>query len=122
MQLIHGRPPKPPHHCALIPHRYDDPDGFFDAGSELPGFDNHVYVSAHAVKDCARELGWLSPDDAERLLEEVALARARVTECEQLLEQAAEFRRSAEYTLQRFGQKVQKKPGRKPKKPEVANA
>ena len=47
--------------CAVIPNKTVDPDGFIDTRNELGGY--KVFVSASAVKEMARLLGY--PDDAE---------------------------------------------------------
>lgn len=58
MRLVE-RPVTRPQHCAAIPHRGQTAVGerWIDTGSELPGFDNHVYLSETAVLEAARVLG-----------------------------------------------------------------
>ena len=50
-------PASRPHHCAAVPFIARDEEGFIDTGSELPGYDNHVYVSVKAVREMARMVG-----------------------------------------------------------------
>ena len=102
-----------PLHCAVFPQLgAGHAKGYFDTANTIGLTDEHIYVSVEAVESLARELGWYSPEDAAahgRAFE--ALER----ENRELVEQVAEadkFAESAEYTLQRFGSKVQKKPGR----------
>lgn len=65
-----------PNHCAALPYiGQSHPDGFVDTGTELPGFDNRVYLSVVAVREMARLIGWAAP-------EELVEARARVAELE----------------------------------------
>jgi hypothetical protein len=58
MRIV-DRPVTRPQHCAAIPHRGQTAEGerWIDTGSELPGFDNHVYLSETAVLEAARLLG-----------------------------------------------------------------
>lgn len=58
-----------PHRCAVIPFigTHDDL-GFIDTGSEMDGFDNHVYVSVRAVHEMARLLGLPSRDEYNQLV------------------------------------------------------
>lgn len=47
-----------PHRCAAIPFvAGNDEEGFIDTGSELDGFDNHVYISVKAVNEMANLIG-----------------------------------------------------------------
>lgn len=49
-----------PHRCAVIPFigNSSAKKGFIDTGSDLPGWDPHVYVSVEAVEEMARMIGW----------------------------------------------------------------
>lgn len=47
-----------PNRCAAIPFiGGNDPDGYIDTGSELDGFDNHVFISVKAVHEMATLIG-----------------------------------------------------------------
>ena len=59
-----------PHRCAVIPFVGSDESGFIDTGSEMEGFDNHVYVSVTAVKEMARLIGLPSKADYNQLAAE----------------------------------------------------
>jgi hypothetical protein len=76
------RPVLRPSHCAVFPFRAEDPDGFVDTGSELPGFDNRVYVSAAAVREMAKLLGFPSPEEHSRVLGELERLRGEVERLE----------------------------------------
>lgn len=61
-----------PHRCAVIPYIGAGHErGYFDAGSELDGFDNHVYISVVAAEQMAGMLGWASPHERAALIQEV---------------------------------------------------
>ena len=61
-----------PSRCAAIPFIGNDhPEGFIDTGSELAGFDNHVYVSVVAVKQMNKIIGGLSREEAAALHAEI---------------------------------------------------
>ena len=49
-----------PHRCAVVPFigNSNAKKGFIDTGSDLPGWDPHVYVSVEAVEEMARMIGW----------------------------------------------------------------
>lgn len=103
-----------PHHCVVFPqlgssHR----DGYFDTGNEIVAIDPHAYVSVHAVKVLAAELGWIGPDQiAEKddriaqLEAEVAQETARADKAEAII-QAVDVIESADF-------RARKKAGRKP--------
>ena len=63
------RPAIRPMHCAAIPFLGQTAEGerWIDTGSEMPGFDNHVYLSATAVRQCMSILGYTSPAEVEEL-------------------------------------------------------
>lgn len=105
-----------PNHCAAIPHLGSTHrKGYFDTGSELPGFDNHVYISVEFCEQRAVDLGWTSPQDAVALNDRIAHLERELAGVRAEIEAADRFAESARYTLERFGQKVQNKPGPKPK-------
>ena len=60
-----------PNRCAVIPFiASNDDEGFIDTGSEMDGFEQHVYVSVKAVKEMARMIGWVGPGDYNRIVSE----------------------------------------------------
>lgn len=65
------RPTIKPAHCAALVHRGPTAVGerWVDTGAEMPGFDNHVYLSETAVNLAAKALG--HPTQAE--LDEIKL-------------------------------------------------
>ena len=106
---------KSPHHCAVFPHIGSaQPEGYFDTGTNLPGPGIHthsVYVSVVAVKELARKLSYVSPEELARVHAQVeTLARENALLREQLAE-ADRFAEAAEYTLNKFDSRVRRKPG-----------
>jgi hypothetical protein len=73
--IIVRQPISPPHRCAIVPYITEDPGGFIDTGTELPGWDPHVYVSATGALEIAKAFGFPTPGA-------LATAVARVTELE----------------------------------------
>ena len=71
MRLVE-RPHARPHRCAANPSigqtRRDV--RWIDTGSEMDGFDNHIYLSEPAVRDAARLLGFPTPSEHATLREE----------------------------------------------------
>lgn len=53
--------------CAVTGRSTDD-EGFFDTHRILEGWDQPVHLSAAAVKEYARELGWVAPADIDALV------------------------------------------------------
>lgn len=49
-----------PHRCAAVPFigNSNAKKGFIDTGTDLAGWDPHVYVSVEAVEEMARMIGW----------------------------------------------------------------
>jgi hypothetical protein len=110
-----------PHHCAVIPHMGGaHRDGYVDTGVELAGFDNHVYVSVVAVREILRELKWPQPEDHAEALRTIDALQHQVVQLEDQVREADRFAEAAEYTLGRFGTKVQRKPGRPKTQKEAA--
>lgn len=73
-----------------------------------------MYISRVAVQEMARTLGLITGEE-QQLREENERLQAELEDVRAELESLQEFERSANYTLEHFGQKVRKKPGRKPK-------
>lgn len=92
MRLV-PRPVFKPQRCAAVPYigQTAAEERWVDTGSEMDGFDNHIYLSESAVKAAGDVLGIPSiKDHAEvlRLLElaeqEIAVLNKRVAELEPL--------------------------------------
>jgi hypothetical protein len=103
-----------PHHCAMFPtlgsaHR----KGYFDMGSELPGFDNHGYVSVEFVEQAAQHLNWTSPEDVAEMRDHIETLER---ECARLQDEVDDLNRDFEAidVLASKGFTARKKPGRKP--------
>jgi hypothetical protein len=71
-------PASRPHHCAAVPFIARDEEGFIDTGSELPGYDNHVYVSVKAVREMARMVGMVGQGEYRAALERVVTLEAQL--------------------------------------------
>lgn len=111
-----------PHHCAVFPHiGSNHREGFFDTGSELPGFDNHVYVSVAAVREMARlpQVDMVAGEELRDALDELAQLRRRLA---QLEDEVADLNRDFEAidVLASRGFQARKKPGRPVKTKEIA--
>lgn len=103
-----------PMRCAVLPYKGNtNSAGFIDTGSELDL--EHVYVSFEAVVEMATMLGWSGPSAVRGLNEQIAALEAENDDLRAQVQEADRFAEAAEYTLTRFGQKVQNKPGRKAK-------
>lgn len=120
MRLV-DRPYARPHHCAALPYigQTHASTRWIDTGSELPGFDNHVYLSSLAVEEAARLLGWSSPAENLTLQRQVKAAR---DEAEGLHAELAEARRQLEavHVLKQAGFQAERKRGPKPREGAVA--
>jgi hypothetical protein len=84
-----------PHRCAAIPFigNSNAKKGFIDTGSDLAGWDPHVYVSVEAVEEMARMVGWqpshVQAGHKERAAEMQTKLDAANAEIERLEEQLA---------------------------------
>lgn len=107
-----------PHRCSVFPNinGQNARGGFLDTGQDARA-DDHVYVSLVAVEEMARMIGWQHSSVSAPLEAKLKARDARIVELEGLLAEAEHFKDAAEYTMARFGAKVQSKPGRKPKVP-----
>jgi hypothetical protein len=98
----------------------DHEEGFLDTGNELPGWDDRVYVSIVAVREMAKRIQWVPP-------EEHAEAQAKVGALELEVERLTEELNASESVfdaidlLESQGYRARKRPGR-PKKQEVKEA
>jgi len=115
-----------PHRCAVIPFvGSNDPEGYIDTGSEMDGFDNHVYVSTKAVREMARLIGLPTKAEYNALVTE-ANDTARTLEA--TLSQLQEARReldaidvieSGDYREFKRKKRTGRPPGRPRKEDEV---
>jgi hypothetical protein len=104
--------PKPewaPHQCPVT-MRFEDPEGFIDTGMNFPYVDPYISVSIGGVRDMARLIGLVDPSERDK---RIVSLEAENAELRERVAEADRFAEAAEYTLQRFGAKVQRKPGRK---------
>ena len=71
MRLVE-RPHAKPMRCAANPSIGQTRGGirWIDTGSEMDGFDNHIYLSEPAVRDAAKLLGFPTPSEFATLQEE----------------------------------------------------
>lgn len=71
MRLVE-RPHAKPMRCAANPSIGQTRGGirWIDTGSEMDGFDNHIYLSEPAVRDAAKLLGFPTPVEFQSLLEQ----------------------------------------------------
>jgi hypothetical protein len=107
-----------PMHCAVLPFIGQTHErGFIDTGSELPGFDNHVYISVVAAEEMARMVGFIPGKERTRVQAELDQALARVTELERDLSEAERHLEAVDL-LESRGFTARKKPGR-PKREET---
>lgn len=117
------RPVKAPNRCAAIPFLSSsnpDPEGFFDTGMEMPGFDNHIYVSVTYVRQAAEYLGYVRAEEAHDLRASVLERDARIAQLEaEAADRDREF--DAIDILASRGFTARKKPGRKPSEKVAAN-
>jgi hypothetical protein len=104
-----------PMHCAALPQLgAGHKDGYLDFGSELPGFDNHVYLSVVAVREACNFLGWPTPESHAELQAALDAANRELEDTKQQLEEA-DKELGAVYVLKSRDWTPAKKPGR-PKK------
>lgn len=68
-------PGQPPHVCSFT-LRGTDPEGFF-TGETLAGWDPRAFITISYVRQLARELGYVHPDEARALVSEVREERDR---------------------------------------------
>lgn len=110
MRLV-ARPYCRPMHCAAIPFigQTAVDERWIDTGSEMPGFDNHVYLSATAVRQAMETLGYPSLAEFESMRK-----RAEASEDNEiaLLEklETAERELAAFETLESAGRTQRQKP------------
>lgn len=106
-----------PFRCAVVPYIGNGRgNAFIDTGQDLDL--EHVYISDAGAEAVARMLGWVPPGELRQARAEVEVLKLEVERLQEEVREADRFAEAAEYTLGRFGQKVQRKPGRPKKKVE----
>lgn len=81
------------------------------------------YLKTSVVREMAELAGAPKEGSLSTALAENDVLKMRISELERELESLREFERAATYTVEHMGEKVRKKPGRKPQpKPEEAAA
>lgn len=113
-----GKSPRPDwgsaRYCAIT-KRTEDPDGFYNTQTTLPGPDPHVWISTHAVRGLARQEGYLSPAEAEGLYDRIATLEAELDRAVQEISSLRKFKEQVDgltadgLTLQRAGGRPTKK-------------
>jgi hypothetical protein len=111
-----------PLHCAIFPHLgARHPKGYVQTGSKIGIDDNAVYLSIEGLEQVALKfLDVVRRDELREVQERVAELERRNLDLQEQVREADRFAEAAEYTLGRFGSKVQKKPGRRPQAPQEA--
>lgn len=102
-------------HCAAIPFIGQSAPGvrWVDTGSELPGFDNHVYLSEPAVVEAGRVLGLPTHEEYTQARARIAELEAEVKEKSERL-QSQERRLASIEILESEGFRARRRPGRPP--------
>lgn len=96
--------------CTAVPFVAKDDEGFFDLEIDNQWADP-VYISATAVKEMARKLGWLSPSNREDLVNDLEQRDLRIQELEDELAEADRFQQNID-GLTKTGFMVKRAPGR----------
>ena len=109
-----------PHRCAVVPTiAGDHPDGYFDTGSEMPGFDNHIYVSVVAVREMARKLNWVSPETYQEALDQIDALERELAQANAELRETQHFMDAID-VIESRDFRARRKPGRPKKQTEEA--
>lgn len=107
-----------PFRCAVIPFLGNsNASGFIDTGMFLQ--DEKVYISFEGAVEIAKEIRWVGPSERRELQAQNAALQARVDQLEQEIREADKLIEASKYSLEKFGSKVQSKPGRKKKEATV---
>ena len=78
-----------PHRCAAVPFvGHTSVKGFIDTGSEMNGWDQHVYISVDAVEQMAAIIDWQPPSAVHALQELAAVQSQRIAQLESQLAEA----------------------------------
>lgn len=103
-----------PQHCAVFPSlgaRHSK--GYIDTHVDLDR--ERVYISVEAVEQLATLQGWHPPERQAAYDDMLAAKDAEIADLRERLVEADRFAEAAKYTLGKFGQTVQRKPGPRPK-------
>jgi hypothetical protein len=102
-----------PQKCVVLPQvGGSHQEGYIDSGMEIPGWDNHAYVSVVAVREMVKFLGWPTPDEHLALKAELEQAREELAKARDREATIAKLEADVEWSLRYFGGRLQKKPGR----------
>lgn len=114
-----GGPTVRPARCAALPHvnAHTPGDVRWLACTEMPGFDNFVYLSDVAVRQAMSLLGYKTPVEVEGIEQELAQLRAECEEMRERLMVAESFVQAVD-TIESADFRARRKPGR-PRKEEV---
>lgn len=86
------RPVFKPLRCAAIPHIGQTDDvRWVDTGSEMPGFDNHVYLSSSAVEEAARLLSMPTQREYDALSDELDAANEELADMQRRVERLEKY-------------------------------
>lgn len=78
MRIV-ARPFARPMRCAAMPQvGQTAATRWIDTGSELDGFDNHIYLCEAAVTEAARLFGWVAPGEHRQVTGELATAKGEL--------------------------------------------
>jgi hypothetical protein len=103
-----------PHKCAVLPVMGShNSRGFIDTGQDMRDPDSHVYISVEALELMATQYGWQPSAATAPLKAKIEALEKQISDLKAEVAEAEKFAQAAEYTLGKFGTKVQKKPGRK---------
>lgn len=105
-----------PNHCAVTPFIHQDDEGFIDTRSELPGFDNHVYVSVKSLREMIRFMKWPTPEDYQGLVDEAEGLQRKVVDLEAQLREVDRELDAVEVLKRAPKWSEAKRAGRPPKK------
>lgn len=113
MRIV-AKPSALPQHCAVLPHKRRDPDGFIDTGNTLPMMNDQVYISASAVYAMAKKYGLPGKGELEAAQSELKTLRTKVSTLETALSKANSHL-EAIHGLKARGWTESRKPGKKAK-------
>jgi hypothetical protein len=118
MRLV-AKPQIRPMCCAALPYLGQSSPNvrWVDTGSEMPGFDNHVYLSEPAIIEAGRVLGLPTREEHEDARARIAQLEAEKEEMQARLT-SQERRLASIEVLESEGFRIRKRPGRPPAKQE----
>ena len=113
MRLV-DRPTFRPMRCAAVPQLGATARcRWVDTGAEMPGFDNHIYLSEPAVLEAAKLFGFPTPAEYESVVAERDELEARVEELEREASGLQEAFDAIDVLASRDF-RARKKPGKRP--------